>query len=244
VPGEAVVGRGARRWKDSIDQRRYAVGVTTQTPRSGWRASRLLSPTGFAAAGLLLFLPFVAVSCEAPGGFGRAAPGGTTTYHGVDLITGGAPTVAAEQLAPIAAQRDDVLPPQPLAIAVAALIIAGLIATIVLRRPASRRAVASLLAAMALIFVFANQTTVHTLLQSRLREQLTVALPPGRSAADFVQNQSGFWLCASMLGLLAVANALGWLRANRAGAQLDGAPRVAVPTQPTQHVADSPPVDA
>jgi hypothetical protein len=231
------VERAAR--GDIIDQRRYAVGVSTQTPSPVRRASRLLSPAGFAAAGILLSLPFVAVSCDAPGGYGRMAPGGTTTYHGLDLVTGSAPAVSAEHLLPAAAQRDDVLPAQPLAIAVAVLIIVGLVAAIALRRPATRRAVASLVAATALIFAVANQSTVQTLLQSRLREQLTVPMPPGKSAADFVHNQGGFWLCVSVLGLLAVINALGWLRVNRAGAPTDGAAQVAIPTQLTQNVADS-----
>jgi hypothetical protein len=196
---------------DSIDRCRYDVGVNSETTRPVRRLGRLLSPTGFGVAGMLLFLPFVAVSCEAPGGFGRAAPGGTTTYRGVDLVVGHAPAVTPEHLLPAAAQRDDVLPAQPLAIAVAVLILAGFIATIALRRPATRRAVAGLLAATAVVFVVANQATVRTLLESRLREQLTVPMPEGKTATDFVHTQSGFWLCLTVLGLLAIANALGWL---------------------------------
>lgn len=82
------------------------------------RLARGLTPAAFVLAGPCFLLPFVSVSCAAPGGFGRAAPGGTTSYTGLDLVTGGAPTVTAGQLRPAQQQRDDRLPPQLLALAV------------------------------------------------------------------------------------------------------------------------------
>jgi hypothetical protein len=203
------------------------------------RAGRLLSPAGFALAGILFSLPFIAVSCEAPGGFGRATAGGTTVYRGFDLVTGAAPSVTPDHLRPIAQQQPDALPVQLLAVAALVLIVAGLVTTMALRLPGPRRAVAGLIAALAALALSANQATVHTLLESRLREQLTEPMPEGRTAADFVQNQGGFWACVAVLGLLAAGNALGRLRARKAVAGF--AAQEAVPMPLAGNLPDAPP---
>ena len=79
---------------------------------------RWLRPAGFVLAGLFLLMPFIAVSCDTPGGYGRAAPGGTTTYTGTDLISGGSPEVTEDKVREGADQKLD---PQPLAMAAALL---------------------------------------------------------------------------------------------------------------------------
>jgi len=43
------------------------------------------APSTLALALLVFLLPFLSVSCDAPGGFGRVAQGGTTSDTGVEL---------------------------------------------------------------------------------------------------------------------------------------------------------------
>lgn len=178
---------------------------------AGW-----LSPGGLFLAGLLLLLPFVAVSCEAPGGYGRGAAGSTTTYTGVDLVTGDEPEVSpADQLRPPEQRRDDTLGVRPLAVAALLLIIAALVTSIVLVTPLRRRLVVSVLALLAALSLVVEQVTVRSLLASRLREQLTAPLPTGKQVGDYIQTQPGFWLCLLTLLAVAVVNGAGGLRALR-----------------------------
>jgi hypothetical protein len=178
---------------------------------NGW-----LSPAGLFLAGLLLLLPFVAVSCAAPGGYGRGAAGSTTTYTGVDLVTGDEPEVSpADQLRPAGQARDDRLGVRPLAVAALLLIVAALVASIVLVTPLRRRLLVSGLAVLAALSLVAEQVTVRTLLTSRLREQLAAPLPAGKQVGDYVQTQPGFWLCLLTLLVVAVANGVALLRALR-----------------------------
>ncbi len=169
-----------------------------------------LRPSGFVLAGLFLLMPFIAVSCETPGGFGRAAPGGTTTYTGVDLMTGGSPEV--KDADKIREGKDEKLDPQPLAMAATILIIAGALIALLMEHQLLRRAVGTAVAGFAAIFLIANQLTVQSLLRARLREEITEPLPAGKQIGDFVQNQSGFWLCLATLVVLVMLNGVGWLR--------------------------------
>jgi len=168
-----------------------------------------LRPSGFVLAGLFLLMPFIAVSCDTPGGFGRAAPGGTSTYTGIDLMSGGSPEVTADK---IREGADEKLDPQPLAMAAAVLIIAGAVIALLIEHQLLRRAVGTAVAGFAAIFLIANQLTVQSLLRSRLREQVTGPLPAGKQIGDYVQNQSGFWLCLATLVALVMLNGVGWLR--------------------------------
>jgi hypothetical protein len=160
-------------------------------------------------AGLLFLMPFIAVSCDAPGGFGRAAPGGTTDYSGVVLATGGSPKVTADK---VREGNDQKLPPQPLALVALLMVVAGAVVTAVVNQVVLRRAIATVLAGLAAVCVTVNQVLVTTLLQNRLLEQLTVPMPAGKSAASFVQNQTGFWICVSTLVILVMGYGAGWIR--------------------------------
>lgn len=157
----------------------------------------------------MLLLPFVAVSCEAPGGFGRAAPGGTTSYSGVDLMSGGSPKVTADKVREGVDQRLD---PQPLMMAAALLIIAGAAIAVAMQHKLMRRAFNTSVAGVAAIFLVANQITVQEVLRARVRAQLTEPIPAGKQVADFVENEVGFWLCLSTLVLLVMFNGVAWLR--------------------------------
>src|SRR5262249_34974453 len=81
------------------------------------RAGRGLSPAGLLIALLCFGSGFLTVSCT-PGGYGHAAPGGTTTYTGIDLATGSQPRV--DKPRPVSEYRPDRLGGQPL-LALAAL---------------------------------------------------------------------------------------------------------------------------
>ena len=157
----------------------------------------MIRPAGFVLAGLLMFLPFISVSCDVPGGYARAQPGGTTEYSGVDLMLGSEPTVDPPDK--IREGASGQLPPQPLAIFTVLLLIAGTVITLRVSQTVARRATIALLSGVAAICLVVNQITVQTQLHERV--------PP-----KYVHNQSGFWLCLATLVLVMVANAIGWLR--------------------------------
>jgi hypothetical protein len=169
-------------------------------------------------AGFLFLMPFIAVSCDAPGGFGQAAPGGTTTYIGLDLVVGGTPDVTpADKVREGASEKLD---PQPLAVVALLLVLAGIAVTAAVQSLLVRRAVATLLAGGAAIALAANQLTVQSHLAAQLTAQLTVAMPEGKQAADYVKTQPGFWFCVVTLVVLVMVYGTGWIRsATRIGSE-------------------------
>jgi hypothetical protein len=172
-----------------------------------------LSPTGLVLAGLCFALPFVTVGCDAPGGYGRALPGGTTTYSGADLLVGAEPAVDPEdRIRPPEQRRDDRLAPQPAAIAVVALLGAGVFLTARTVDRRRRRAAAAGVAGAAAAVLVVGQALAEAAVTTRLAEQLTVPMPAGKHAGDFVHTGTGFWLCLALLAAVAVPNAIGWLR--------------------------------
>ena len=179
------------------------------------RVARGLTPTGFVLAALCFFMAFAVVSCDAPGGYGRSAPGGQTVYTGIDLAVGGAPQVDPKHLRPPAEQQPDKLDPQPLAIAAFMLLIVGAIVTVV-RDTWVRRAASAVIAALAAILLAANQGTVEALLSAKLQAQLAVQMPAGKTADDFVQTGNGFGLAALLTIAVFFGNLIGWWRAHRA----------------------------
>ncbi len=175
-------------------------------------AGRWMSPTTFVLAGICFALPFVTVSCATPGGYGRAAPGGTTTYTGIDLATGGRPDVAPpDKLLPAAAQRDDRLPPQPTAIIVLLLVASGTGAAIAVSDVRTRRATVALIGGVAATALLVNQALAQSEVTLKVGEQLSLA-SPGTSAKQYVQTGLGFVVCLVLLLMVAAANALGWWR--------------------------------
>jgi hypothetical protein len=183
-------------------------------------AGRWSSPTGLILAGLCFLLPFVTVACDTPGGFGRAAPGGTTTYTGIHLITGTAPDVSPpEKVRPPAQWRDDQLGAQPLATIVVLLILVGLVAAIVLTDAGLRRANVATAAGGALVLLVLNQAFVTGALTTMVSDQVTTPLPAGKELRDYVHTGPGFVFCGALLLLTAVPNTIGWLLLRRRRAQ-------------------------
>lgn len=175
---------------------------------------RWFRPTGFVVAAFFLLLPFVTVSCDVPGGYGRAAPGGTTTYTGVHLLTGDPPDISPPDK--VREGTDQRLDPQPLMLVVVLLLGAGVVVAVAVQNRMVRRAVATVLSGLAAIGLLANQITVEALLRERLRAQVTQPLPADKEIADYVHNQPGFWLCLATLVFMVMLNGVGWFRsANR-----------------------------
>jgi hypothetical protein len=186
------------------------------------RAGRWFSPVSLTLAGLCFLLPFVTVSCDAPGGFGRAAPGGTTTYNGVDLMVGGKPDVSPpDRVRPLPTGQDDRLWPQPTAIAVFVAIVIGVGIAVRVGNQRARRAGVAVVAIAAVTALLVNQALVEGELTARVADALTApilvtpsggGLPVGKRAGDFVHTGAGFIACAALLVLAGVLNALGWWR--------------------------------
>jgi hypothetical protein len=178
--------------------------------RAGGRA---LSPTTLILAGLCFALPFVTVSCATPGGYGRAAPGGTVSYTGVDLAVGSRPDVSpADKLLPTAQQREDRLPAQPTAIILLILIAAGTGAAIAMTDVRARRATVGLLGGVAATALLVNQALAQSEVTVNVGEQISLA-SPGADPHQYVRAGLGFWLCLLLLLAVTAVNAVGWWRA-------------------------------
>jgi hypothetical protein len=177
------------------------------------RAGRWFSPVSLTLAGLCFLLPFVTVSCDAPGGYGRAAAGGTTTYNGVDLMVGGEPAVSPpDRVRPLPVGQDDRLWPQPTAIAVFVALVIGVGIAVRVGHQRTRRGGVAVVATAAVTALLVNQALVEGALTARVADALTAPLPVGKRAADFVHTGVGFIACAALLVLAGVLNAIGWWR--------------------------------
>ena len=176
------------------------------------RLGRGFGPCAFVLAGLLLVAPFVTVSCDARGGYGRAAPGGTTSYTGLDLATGGRPTVTGGHLRPAAHIQDDAIGLQPLAIMLLALLVAGAVTAIGLAEPRRRRGAVTVIGGAAVGVLLLNQAIVQNAVEHKLARQLTVPMPAGHTAKDYVHAGAGFLWCLLVLIVLTIANLFAWRR--------------------------------
>jgi hypothetical protein len=200
--------------------RRYADAVVRSFLH---KVGRGLSPTALILAGLCFLLPFVTVACDTPGGYGRAAPGGSTTYTGVDLVVGGEPDVSApDKVLPAGLARDDQLVPQPAGAVVLLLIVAGTGFAIRMKERRKRRASVVALAGAAATALLVNQALVEAELAVRLGNQLTAPLPEGKTLRDYIHTGPGFGFCLILLLLVAALNAIGWWRARPRPALIAG----------------------
>ena len=170
------------------------------------RVARVCSPVTLALAFVLFLLPFLSVSCDAPGGYGRMSPGGTTTYTGLDLAMGSSPSVDNDHLRPAAEQQSDDLGVQPL-VAFAAL---GALAAVVLPLvSARRRRLSALLAALSAALLVVGTLVARATLVDRVAKQATVPFPTAKSAGDYVRWGIGFWIVFALIALGAALGAIG-----------------------------------
>jgi hypothetical protein len=173
---------------------------------------RALSPTTLILAGLCFALPFVTVSCATPGGYGRAAQGGTVSYTGVDLAVGGHPDVTpTDKIRPADQQREDRLPAQPTALILLILIAAGTGVAIAMSDPRARRATVALLGGVSVTALLVNQALAQSEVTVNVGEQVALA-SPGADPHQYVKAGVGFGLCLLLLLAVTAVNAFAWWR--------------------------------
>jgi hypothetical protein len=194
---------------------------------------RLASPVGFGLALLFFLLPFVAVSCEAPG-LGSVE----ITYTGVDLATGGKASVdtvgdVGSVSAPPVQDNEDAPQPdvQVLAIVTVALLAIGLgvsLAPLVARTRLLGAGGAAVLGGALLIV---TEAVARSNLSSALREAAAKEVDKpgdvpfnlsGSLLDDMVRTRIGFWLSLTAVILVLLFNAGVFLW-----------PRIRAATQPT-----------
>lgn len=178
--------------------------------RIAGRAGRIASPVGLALVLLSFASGFLLVSCDTPGGYGRVKRGGTTTYTGVQLATGRAPTVEAKHLRPAAQRRPDRLPAQPLVALSALGVLAAGVAAVAVRR--HRHELTGTLAVGAVFTLTVGVLHTRTLLVDRLVSQRGEPWPRGKTATDYVQVGQAFWFAAIVLGLIAAGHFVAAMR--------------------------------
>ncbi|MBX6749960.1 MAG: hypothetical protein IRY85_09895 [Micromonosporaceae bacterium] len=179
------------------------------TPRS--LANRLLSPAGFGLALLLFLLPFVTVSCDATAD--EVPYTVEYAFTGLDLVTGGSPEISGvvpdDDGSPmtVSGASDDGLfaeqvgrPVQPLAVAAALALVAGLAAGLVL--PVALRGRVS--GALALAAVTLLVVEVLAVAPARAAEELTEAFPDDPTLATHTTPAIGFYLTLVVLLALLV----------------------------------------
>jgi hypothetical protein len=177
---------------------------------------------------MLMATPFITVSCDAPGGYGRAAPGGGTSYTGIDFATGNHPKVTQDHLRPAAQAQDDRIGPLPITIMLILLVVVGAVVAITINERRRRRGVVASVAGTALAALILNQAIVQDAVEHRLKQQLTVAMPAGHTAKDYVKTGPGFVWCLAILMALTVGNLIAWRRARRRIAEVAAVPSAVV----------------
>ena len=174
--------------------------------RRAWQGRKLASiggPASWALALAVMLLPFVSVSCDTPGGFGRMEAGGTTEWSGFDLAFGSAPSVDESHLRPAAEQQSDDVGVQPL-ILVGALALAVAIVIVALRP-----AVAAVLGLVAAVAIVVGTLLARSEVTDLVAAQATETFPPGTSAGDHVAVGLGFWAATALALVGAAMAALG-----------------------------------
>jgi hypothetical protein len=171
------------------------------------RVGRVLSTAGLLVALLCFSSGFLTVSC-APGGYGHAAPGGTTTYTGIDLATGSAPRV--DKPRPVSEYRPDRLGWQPLLALAALALLGGVVLTLWPRRRHRTVAVPAAVAAVALAL---GEALARAKLTDQYAAQLTGPLPQGRHVGDYIHVGNAFWVSLLAATLVAVSHTIAAARA-------------------------------
>jgi hypothetical protein len=171
-------------------------------------ASRLLTPGGLALALICFSFGFLAVSCDTPGGFGRAAQGGTTTYSGIDLAVGAPPTVT-----PMSRQLLD-RPDQlgwhlPVLIAALLLMAGAVFGATALRH---RRPAVIACTGLGVLFLAGGEIVAYQRLTDLVAGQIARPLPAGREVADYVAVGFGFWAATTLAGVVLAAYVWTWFR--------------------------------
>lgn len=165
-------------------------------------------------------LPFASTSCTLPGGYGRGGAGTSTVYRGIDLALGTVPDVTPpDRPARVGAGPDDgSLGFQPLTVMALLAAVTGAVLSLLLARRRELRVAAW--AALTAALLVLQQAVVVGEIAGRIEDGLTQALPPGRTARDYVNTGLGFVAALALIALVLVLNgALAAVRRRRAGAK-------------------------
>lgn len=175
------------------------------------RAVRRATPWLLGGAVVAFVLPFAAVSCATPAGYGSAGGGVTATYAGLTLVTGGEPGLdpADRPLPPGAAREEDRVAPQPAA-AGGFLLAAAALALAMTGGSRPRFPAVAVLAAGAVGLTVRAYAEFDRLRTGRIMAKLaalTAAPRPPAEVDAFVQPERGFWIAVALLVTAAVLNA-------------------------------------
>jgi hypothetical protein len=169
------------------------------------RIVRVASPTTLVFALLLFVLPFLTVSCDTPGGFGRTERGGTTSYSGLALAVGSSPSIDDDHLRPVSQQEDDELGAQPIVLAAFVALVATLVMCI---RSRTQRAVRMGLGAIAGVALAVGVLVARASLVDKVATQADHPFPKGKEAGDYVNVGAAFWASLVMVVLAIALSAL------------------------------------
>ncbi|MGH3915704.1 MAG: hypothetical protein ACRDTC_20190 [Pseudonocardiaceae bacterium] len=162
------------------------------TQRPG-RRRKLISTSGLTLTLLLLFLPFIGVSCES--GMGSV----DAEISGWDMAVGGAPSVSRTGLFSLGGPADlDSIPVQGFMVLAVVAILGAILFGIVLPTAFARALGAGIASAFAALFVIINQVKVNDDLIQQAGNEGT----PEEVAADWISSRMGFWLTLSVLLLM------------------------------------------
>lgn len=191
-------------------------GPPPSSPGRWRRHTRWLRPSTLGLGLVLFALPFVAVSCDTPGGFGRVSPGGTTSWSGYQLATGADTSRTTENLLPSADAASDHIGLQPLVTASLVLLIAAVVVGLVVPQVQRRRLlsfwlVAATLATMITGVVIASQQVIALVADQLAGREL----PDDRTPDSYVSVQGGFWAFVILLAAVLVVDLALWQSARR-----------------------------
>ncbi len=172
---------------------------------------KLISTSGLTLTLLLLFLPFVGVSCES--GMGSV----NAEVSGWDMAVGGKPSVSTTGLFSMgtAADQDvDSIPVQPLMVLAVVAILSAILLGVVLRSVLGRALGAAAASGVATVLLISNQINVT----NDLTDQAAQDMDSVRTlAADWVGSRVGFWLTLGVLLLITAYHVAGVAASRRAG---------------------------
>lgn len=170
----------------------------------------LISPAGLIVTLLLLFLPFLGVSCES--GLGTI----NAETSGWDMAVGGEPsvsrtgvfTIIAPNSSATAAEHAELVdagvPIQPLMVLTILAILAALLCGLLLRTRFARALGAGIAAGTAVILIILNQIVATDYLIDRMTTDPNDI--PRDLATEWVGSRVGFWLTLAILAIMTTYN--------------------------------------
>ncbi len=172
---------------------------------------KLISTSGLILTLLLLFLPFVGVSCES--GMGSV----NAEISGWDMVVGGEPSVSTTGLFSMSIPSDldiDSVPVQSLMVLTVVAILSAILFGSIFRTAFGRALGAGGASGLATLLVIINQIKVTDDMIEEIARDMDGA---SGFAADWVGSRVGFWLTLGVLLLTTAYHVAGAAASRRAG---------------------------